>query len=858
MMAILLCGPKCALPMARNEVCTKTYFFKKECILMTKRILAVVMAIALALSMLTVNVFAASKMNPKIAAGSAANSAVVTWDALDGATGYVVEIYNGSTRVTQSSTIPATTTSFTYSGTIAGGSYSARVTATVSGGTPVTENTASAYVVPAQTTDGKLKVTSDSTGIANIEFSYVEGGSSYVIQITYLDSSNKQATTTINANIASGTTGFAGSLGIQYSKLLNVTVKYNNASGNQVTLGSVNVNYTGSTSGTTTGTTTGYVSFSNGILSWTGSSNVAISYALATNSNTRGYIASNGTYAYATNTRTPVYGYSLNISALLGTSSYYTTIIFTVSDYTSGGILGTFTYNPTYTGSTLYGTGIILQAISSNQMRVSWNALSSASSYSVYVVVNGIPQNYSTTNTYYDFAYVTGLNAEITVYGLNAAGVRTAVIGSATIATNGSVSYNSSYNNGYYWNSGYSTTSGSTVQGTNCYMVVGTSSTTVYLNYSVSGVYTCVYTVEGVSRQIPNITGSVFTIPVGASTSFSFFCTGYTGSGIVASATYTASASSSATHTGSSANANTPSSTKNLTLTAKSSSTTTVSWTKNSSATMYEVDYIRIGATTTEPIYTTKTSVDIPMGKSVGFEVYVYAYVNGRPVEVGNAIHKAGDEIGATNTTKPAETTKDEPKLSAYVTGFKGTVGTSGSITLAWNAASGNPNYEVYYKKSTASSWKRIYTTAGRALKVNKLTNGTSYDFKVVANGRDSGILTMTIGTTSSTKTAPDPDGSGSTGSATPVITSITGGTGTITVSWSAASGAVKYQVWVNPEGSTKYTKKATVDGTSATVTGLSAGSYKVRIKASKDGTTWGTFNDASCIKSDYRTVDVK
>ena len=80
---------------------------------MTKRILAVVMAIALALSMLTVNVFAASKMNPKIAAGSAANSAVVTWDALDGATGYVVEIYNGSTRVTQSSTIPATTTAAT-------------------------------------------------------------------------------------------------------------------------------------------------------------------------------------------------------------------------------------------------------------------------------------------------------------------------------------------------------------------------------------------------------------------------------------------------------------------------------------------------------------------------------------------------------------------------------------------------------------------------------------------------------------------------------------------------------------------------------------------------------------------------
>ncbi len=814
---------------------------------MTKRILAVIMAIVMSLSVLSISAFASDWNQPQLSYDKTAKTMTITWNAHPSAAGYSVVLYKDGINVGQVLSLAKTVTTYTFQSITAGGTYEASVTASFTGSAPETI-TSNKVVVESVVTVGTVKVSSAQSG-AIVEWAAVTNAAGYVIDYTYYDETSKTIKNGPSIPLTASTLSYAIT-GISYANLRTVSVSYQDSSLNKKLIQSVAVN--GATTGTTTGTSTaqGVASIVGTTLYWTGYNAAYITI-----------------YAPTYSQYSPV----LNKQYVTGTAfdftsyaSRYGTLYFYVYPPTnSSAAVGYATYNYNSTASSSYGISVGYLP-TGNQVRVSWNPVANAASYSVKAVVNNIEQNYATTNTYYDLAYVVGNTAQITVYAVRADGYTFNIIGQASIAANGAISYSNynagyGYGNGLYPNlGGYGTTNGSTVQGQNCYMVVGSTSTTVYLTTTPSNVYTCVYTVDGVSRQIPNITGSVFSIPVGAGTSFSMFCAGYSGTGMVASATYTASASSSATHTGSSANANTPSSTKNLTLTAKSSSTTTVSWTKNSSATMYEVDYIRIGATTTEPIYTTKTSVDIPMGKSVGFEVYVYAYVNGRPVEVGNAIHKAGDEIGATTTTKPAETTKDEPKLSAYVTGFKGTVGTSGSITLAWNAASGNPNYEVYYKKSTASSWKRIYTTAGRALKVNKLTNGTSYDFKVVANGRDSGILTMTIGTTSSTKTAPDPDGSGSTGSATPVITSITGGTGTITVSWSAASGAVKYQVWVNPEGSTKYTKKATVDGTSATVTGLSAGSYKVRIKASKDGTTWGTFNDASCIKSDYRTVDVK
>ncbi len=816
---------------------------------MTKRILAVIMAIVMSLSVLSLSAFAADWNQPTLTYDSAAKTMTVTWNAHPDASAYSVILYRDGSQVQNSGTVAKSVQKFTFNNITAGGNYQAAVTATLSTGSAPETINSNIVNVPTTLTVGNVTVTSSGTG-ATVSWTAVANISSYVVEYTYFDSSSNTTKTHPAVSVAASSTSYTIS-DVTFANLRTVTVSYLDSSLTKRAIGTVNVqNGTGS-SGTTGGT--GSVSLTGGYLTWGGSTAVRI--AVSVNGSLRGYlnqlgqIVTNSASAYVT-------GSSISVASIISSLGYsYSYITFTVYDYASNKLLGASNYtNSYYYGNNYYyGSLTVVPNQYSNTAYVSWYPYTNAASYYVEVTSLGYTDTVPSSTTYANITYRAGIETTIRVAALNSSNQIIAYVGTAVINANGQVSNSTST---------YSNTSGSVINGNNCTLTVGTtsSSLTFYPTNGAYGVYNIAYTVDG-NTQSMQTTSTTVTIPVGYNKSFSVMviapmAAAYGGSPMVASVNYTASVTNS-----SSSNATT-SYTRNITLTAKNSSTTTVSWEKVANATMYEVDYIRSGANTTEPIYTTQTSCDIPMGKSVGFEVNVYAYVGSRVTTVGSAVHKAGDEFTTTqssdnnnsSTTKP----KDEPKLSAYVTGFKGTVGKSGSITLAWNAASGEPNYEVWYKKSTASTWKKIYTTAGRALKINKLTNGTSYDFKIVANGRDSGILTMTIGTTSSTKTAADPEGAGTTTSSVPVINSITGGSGSITVSWSAASGCTKYQVWVNKSGTTTYTKKATVDGTSATITGLDAGSYKVRIKASKDGSTWYNFNDSNCIKSDYRTVDVK
>lgn len=809
---------------------------------MSKRILAVVLALVMAMSLLTVNVFADDSWNGQanLSYIQEAKQMKVTWAEATGATSYTVTLYNGTKQVNSVTLDSSKAKEYTFSNVTAGGIYQAEIEAKYAN--KLSDRTKSnTQSVPYSFTSGKIKVESPDGIKTTVSWDAVEGAKGYVYSYTYYDEAKKKTETCDYKQIASTTVTIDA---VTFANLRTISVYYQNSGYDRVLIGTVNVQTgTGSTTGTGSQyTTTGSVSYSNGYLSWTGATANYVTIVV---------YAGNQYYTSLSNIQGTSTYFANALSSVVSANPYSVITVYVYNgNYTgsNANLLGTLTYNGYSYGGFGYGLNVTCTPyVQGGYIAVAWSPVSGAASYVVNYSVNGAAtQSQYASGTSCNIPWSYGQQVTISVWAQGSNGLTIAQSGNAVVSATGTVSYSGG---------GYpGVTGGNAVSGNNCVLYVGSSSTSVqlYSGYTVGTTYALV-TVNGSSQQPIVVYSNPFTINVGANSSFSVIV--YNGSSVIAQASYTATSSSAS----SLLNSNSKTSyTRGITLKAKNSSTTTVSWDAVPNAAYYEYNYLRTGIGSVITATTTKTSFDVPFGKAVGFEVIVYAYVNNRPKEVGEALHIAGDNVEAANAVNSSSSSSSSSKVSAYVTGLKGTVGKSGSITLSWNAASGNPNYEVWYKKSTASTWKKVYTTSGRALKVNKLSNGTSYDFKVVANGRDSGILTMTIGTTSSTKTAPDPEGVGTTTSAVPVITSISGGNGSITVSWSPATGATKYQVWVNQAGTTTYTKKATVDGTSASITGLKAGSYKVRIKASKDGTTWYNFNDSNCIKSDYRTVDVK
>lgn len=812
---------------------------------MAKRILAIVMALALSLTLLSAEMFAASSMSPSINYDAANSKITVSWHPYDNATSYTVTLYRGTTKVStqtssQSSTDTTSEKEVVFSNIKTGGSYSATVVATGKDIIETQEKTAP-VPVPSVSTSGKITVTDNgSDGAAIVTFDTVEKGTAYVIQYTYRDpdNNNKQTTKSITPSTSSGTV--SQTLPVKYANLVSVTIKYNDENGNQKTLGSVSVGSNSGSSGTTQTNyvvSDGLVSANGTVLTWSSySSSIPASaysigyYYTATNgqSTREATVAANSTYTY---------NVSSILSQFLTNYGYYGGTV-TFSVYVSGSRIGGATYDLSYYagyGSGYgYGSAILVTITGYGTATVTWNA--AAGAYSYAVVCNSQSQPVYGNTATVSFTY--GSPAQITVYALNANGQISGIVGTAMISANGTVSYGNTTNLG-------GSVNGTTVNGNNCTLVVGSSSTSVSWNASYGAAYyTVVYLPQGGNARATSVYGTSTTIPVGSSESFDV--TIIYNSSVIGSASYTAVSSNV-----------TSSSTTNLTLTAKSSNYTTVSWSPVSGATFYQIDYYRTGANTNETTYTTATNVDVPFGKNVNWTVVVYAALSsGRMQTVGTATHKAGDDFPSTSTTTPTNPGSSSTS-SQYVTGLKGTTGNK-KITLSWNAASGASSYEVWYKRSSNSSWKKLGSTSKRSVNVTDLLNGTSYDFKIVANGKDSGVLTITPSTgASTTKTAPDPTGAGTTTTTTtvPVITSIEGGTASFTVKWNGITNGTEYQVWVANGNSNEYSRKATVTATSATITGLSAGTYKVRIKGTTNG-TYKTLKEGG--GSDYVTVTVK
>jgi chitodextrinase len=151
----------------------------------------------------------------------------------------------------------------------------------------------------------------------------------------------------------------------------------------------------------------------------------------------------------------------------------------------------------------------------------------------------------------------------------------------------------------------------------------------------------------------------------------------------------------------------------------------------------------------------------------------------------------------------------------ATPTGLAVTGTTSGTVTLSWNASAGATSYTV--RRNGANP----VTVSATSTTVTGLAANTTYSFTVSASN-SAGSSAQSAPVTATT------GGGGTQVPSTPSGLTVTGTTcASVSLSWSASAAATSYRVYRGT------TLAATVSGTSATVTGLSASTaYAFRVSA--------------------------
>lgn len=865
---------------------------------MTKRILAIVLTVVMAMSVLAVDAFAAFSVS--VQKNSAQNAITATWSSVPDAYRYVVDLIRvgGSTNTQYTQN-----TSYSFNG-LSGGTYTVRVTAQNSSGGYLDEARSSEITLDMTGTGSSNKISVTGSGnTTTVTWPIQNGATGYYVSWTGKSSSNSGGFNYSNNN---STTSHV--IQVAMSDLASISVYYYDAAGKQVPLDS----WTNSTS------TTQYDAYISGTtLYWSNPTYqtcyVAATYYNGTTVLTRrsvgtassfnfgnyinsaylysGYpITFTVTNAYGANMGTAVYngtsssgtisvtfegtalkfvavpGHSytitasnstrstqrtatstveyVDISGLISTSS---SVTFTVRDNTTGQY-GTAVYSPyTYGNGEIWldGTTVRWYGQGTQNYRVTIYLNSSSGSQVV---------NTTTSNTYYSFYDVAARYPNSLLYIV----VTPLYSGTARSIT---------YYPGNYGYGNYNTNYNFRVTVTSNFNVNVAWDTVPY-----ASTYRVTYrdlTTGSSSRYLDTpFTSANLTLPSGGlyvevsyynnNRAYSIGAATISGNGQV---NYSGTNTNTNTNTGSTQSGNYVSGVGcSMTVGATS---TLVSWNDYYGATRYQVIYTNDAtkqARSVTGIYA--NSYTIPLGydnTTGGFSVQVIAYSGKNPLGGGpfaTAQYKPTTTNNNNTTTKPADTTPDAP------TSFKATASNK-QVLLSWNAAKNSTSYKVYWKRSSNSTWKLAKETTKRALTIKGLNNDMNYDFKIVAStGVESSVIKIApTSSGSNTKTADDPKGSTSSSSSkNPVITSATGGNGTFTVSWNGVSGANSYKVYahrvgvdVTSDGKQTYYCKATVSGTSATVSNLAAGTYQIRIKASTDGgNTWTSLS--AC---DYYTVTV-
>ena len=887
---------------------------------MTKRILSAILAVVLVVTSLAVPVFgAAPSAGAQLTKDESSNKLTLTWSPVEGAKIYQVSFFKDGVAV-NSSTVTvsgsedntAAKCTVTYTPSV-GGNYTAQVIAReVANGVRLALYTSNSISIPLTGSgSGGLQITSsgnitslswNNDGYSTnyyVEYTTSEGKSGFYVKAASGDKTSTTISTALNdiksiviykANVAgdaysgtlatwtnngSSTGGNTGSSsGVQIQGNINVSVSGSkgvvtwgavpNASAYTVTISNNSGSYPQRFGSSTTSATFDYYSNMayNIIVSATvnGQSSVIGVAEIAAGSGgssiggtvvaTRPSSNSSSVFLQWTGNSAPYLitysasGYGSQMTQV-ATTNYITlncdpnySWVFTVSSLTNGSVVGYAALNRGSSSSSnnsgsIGTTGSLTISRGLNSSVVSWPSVSGATGY--IVTYKSSSASYSSnqfvSSTSFTVPYGSSETWTVTVQALY--GNQTITVGSATVTPSGITQ-------------GGSTSSSNTTQGNNC-------TVTSYDNYAVlswSGTgrapYTVIYYLNGNTTNGQMISTNSTSIQLNISRSYSYVA-------IVLDSqnrqvAYVSVKGSTSTG-GSTSGDITKTEIVNLTATPKNGWQTTISWNRRSDAVAYIVMYGLLGATASEDTQVIATSVDIPFSSSIGYQVYVYALTStGRTYEVGHIYNVPG----STGSTDNDDDVKD------YPTNFKATSGNK-KVTLSWDAADGASSYTIYYRRATSSKWLRAGTITKTAVNITGLTNGVDYEFKVTANGNDSGIVEIApSATTSTTVIARDPadDNDDVTVSDEISLISVTSTSrGTITATWTPVSGATSYRVYVAEGASSTYRNKGTFTGTTAVISGLNSGkTYKVRVlKLPVEGDTATAL--AAC---DYMQVTVR
>lgn len=166
---------------------------------------------------------------------------------------------------------------------------------------------------------------------------------------------------------------------------------------------------------------------------------------------------------------------------------------------------------------------------------------------------------------------------------------------------------------------------------------------------------------------------------------------------------------------------------------------------------------------------------------------------------------------------------------------------TTSSVTLSWNEVPFADSYNILRYNASKKNYETVKTgVTGTSYTVSGLASGTEYKFSVQAADKTVGTTAAKEITTYTVPSAVNASGVKSTPSAS-----------SVKLTWAKVTGATGYKV--EQYISKKWTEVATVSGTSATVSKLSAGTeYSFRITALKK------LSDGSVLSAGSTTVKAK
>ncbi|WP_343672482.1 reprolysin-like metallopeptidase [Chitinophaga sp.] len=267
---------------------------------------------------------------------------------------------------------------------------------------------------------------------------------------------------------------------------------------------------------------------------------------------------------------------------------------------------------------------------------------------------------------------------------------------------------------------------------------------------------------------------------------------------------------------------------------------TAVSWAGNSSQTITW----NVASTTASPVSCANVKISLSTDGGNTFSTLVASTANdgSEVVTIPNTptttarikVEAVGNiffDISNTNFTITAGSGCSAP------TGLTSSAVTTTSATVGWTAVSGAASYKVDYKASSSSTWISAATaTTATSLGLTGLTQGTTYDYRVRTTcTSDTSVYTTAQFTTVSTDTCNAP--------ATLTSSAVT--SSGATVSWTAASGALSYDVDYKLNTSSTWTNAATgTTATSVSLSGLTSASlydWRVRTNCSSGSSTYAT-----------------